>query len=375
MSSQAEQLVRKLFAEAGVEVNGPAPSDITVKDPRFYGRLLREASVGFGESYMDGWWECDALDLCVEKLLCADLKTRIAGDWRLKFLTLTAVLTNMQSLARAGQVAERHYDLGNDLYEAMLDPRMIYTCAYWRNAANLAAAQEAKLEMVCRKANLRPGMRVLDLGCGWGGLAMYAAEKYGCNVLGVTIAREQQSWGQQRALAAGLPVEIRLSDYRQVQGRFDAVVSIGMLEHVGWKNHRTFMEVVHRSLTADGIAVVHTIGQNSSAKHALPFVHKHLFPNAMSPSIAQIGGAMENLLVMEDWHNFGPDYYPTLMAWWRNFEGNYEALDHVKYDRRFYRLWRFYLQSAAGMALARDGHLWQLVLTRSRRSQPECRFG
>jgi len=280
----------------------------------------------------------------------------------------------MQSRAKAYEVADKHYNLGNDLYEAMLDPRMIYTCAYWKDATDLASAQEAKLDLVCRKAGLKPGMRVLDLGCGWGGFAIYAAEKYGCEVLGVTIAKEQQIWGQAAAKARGLPVEIRVNDYRDAQGQFDAVVSIGMLEHVGWKNHRTFMEVVHRCLRDDGIAVVHSIGQNSSATHADPFVHKHLFPNATSPSIAQIGRAMEGLLVMEDWHNFGPYYYPTLMAWWENFDRNYPTLDHKKYDERFYRLWRFYLHSGAGIVLARDGQLWQLVLTKARRKQPECRF-
>jgi cyclopropane-fatty-acyl-phospholipid synthase len=373
MKWNAERVVRELFEKAGVEVGGSAPSDIVVKDSRFYNRLLREASIGLGESYMDGWWECEALDRFIEKLLRAELKSKITGDWRLKLLTVTALLTNMQSRKRAYQVAEKHYDLGNDLYEAMLDPRMVYTCAYWKGASDLAGAQESKLDLVCRKVGLGPGKRVLDLGCGWGGFAIYAAEKYGCEVLGVTIAREQQRWGQERARAKNLPVEIRLNDYREVEGQFDVVVSLGMLEHVGWKNHRTFMEVVHRSLKSDGIALVHTIGQNRSAHHATPFVHKHLFPNAMAPSIAQIGRAMEDLLVMEDWHNFGPDYYPTLMAWWQNFDRNYAALDHSKYDQRFYRLWRFYLQSGGGIALARDGQLWQVVMTKSRRPQPDCR--
>ena len=372
--ARAEEVVRELFGEAGVGVAGEKPGDILVKNKGFYGRLLRDASIGLGESYMEGWWECEALDLFIEKLLRIDIKKRVTGSLRLKLLTLQAIVTNMQSRARAREVAVVHYDLGNDLYEVMLDKRMIYTCGYWKNAKTLEEAQEAKLELVCRKAGLKPGMRVLDLGCGWGGFAVYAAEKHGCEVLGVTIATEQQKWGQAKASSLGLPVEIRLQDYRSVHGKFDAVVSIGMMEHVGWKNHRTLMQVVHRCLKDDGIALLHTIGSNESQKHGIPFFEKYLFPNAASPSIAQLGKAMENLLIVEDWHNIGPDYRPTLLAWWKNFEAGYPTLDHRKYDERFYRMWRFYLLSAAGAVAARESQLWHLVLTKVGRAQPECRF-
>jgi cyclopropane-fatty-acyl-phospholipid synthase len=279
----------------------------------------------------------------------------------------------MQSKSRAGQVAEKHYDLGNDLYEVMLDPRMVYTCGYWKDAKTLDEAQDAKLDLVCKKVGLKPGMRVLDLGCGWGGFAIYAAEKYGCEVVGVTIAKEQQRLGQERATQKKLPVEIRLLDYRDARGTFDAVVSIGMMEHVGWRNHRTLMEVVHRSLADEGVALIHTIGSNESQRHGIPFFEKYLFPNAASPSIAQLGKAMEGLFVVEDWHNFGPDYEPTLLAWWKNFEAGYGRLDHAKYDERFYRMWRFYLLAAAGAVRARESQLWHLVLTKVGRAQPLCR--
>lgn len=370
----AERLVKELFASAGIGIDGAAPGDIQIKNPAFYGRLVRDASIGLGESYMDGWWECERLDVFIEKALRADIKKKITGSWRLKLLTLQALVTNMQSRSRASIVAEKHYDIGNDLYEVMLDERMVYTCGYWKNAKTLEQAQEAKLDLVCKKAGLRPGMKVLDLGCGWGGFAIYAAEKYGCEVLGVTIAKEQQRLGQRRALDKKLPVEIRLLDYRNVEGTYDAVVSIGMLEHVGWKNHRTLMEVVHRSLADQGIAVLHTIGSNESQRHGIPFFEKYLFPNAASPSIAQLGKAMEGLLIVEDWHNFGPDYEPTLLAWWERFERGYGELDHAKYDERFYRMWRFYLLAAAGAVRARESQLWHLVLTKIGRAQPDCRF-
>ncbi|MEZ4299929.1 MAG: cyclopropane fatty acyl phospholipid synthase [Polyangiaceae bacterium] len=370
----AESVVREIFESAGVGVDGKNPGDILVKNPAFYDRLLRDASIGLGESYMEEWWDCEELDLFIEKLLRVDIKRKIQGSLRLKLLTLQALVTNMQSRARAVQVAEAHYDIGNDLYEVMLCKRMVYTCGYWKNATTLDEAQDAKLDLICRKAGLEPGMRVVDLGCGFGGFAMYAGEKYGCEVLGVTISKEQQKWGAETARKKGLSnVELRVQDYRTVQGKFDRVVSIGMLEHVGWKNHRNFMEVVHRCLKPEGIAVLHTIGSNESQKHGIPFFEKYIFPNAASPSIAQLGKAMEHLFVLEDVHNIGPDYRPTLLAWWKNFEAGYRTLDQKKYDRRFWRMWRFYLLAAAGAVAARESQLYHLVLTHVGRAQPDCR--
>lgn len=374
-SGNAERVVRELFDSAGVGVKGEKPGDIDVKNDGFYDRFLREASIGLGESYMDGWWECDALDLFIEKLLRIDIKKKVQGDLRLKLLTLQALVTNMQSRARAKQVAEAHYDIGNDLYEVMLDKRMLYTCGYWKNAKTLEEAQEHKLDLICRKAGLEKGMRVVDLGCGFGGFAIYAAEKYGCEVMGVTISKEQQRWGVAEAKRKGLGgVDLRLQDYRNVSGKFDRVVSIGMMEHVGWRNHRHFMEVVHRCLKPEGIAVVHTIGSNESQKHGIPFFEKWIFPNAASPSMAQLGRATENLFAIEDVHNIGPDYRPTLLAWWKNFDAGYPTLDQKKYDRRFYRMWRFYLLAAAGAVAARESQLWHMVLTHIGRTQPDCRF-
>jgi cyclopropane-fatty-acyl-phospholipid synthase len=370
----SEKLVRELFADAGVEFNGNNPGDPQIKNHQFYGRLLRDASIGLGESYMEGWWECEKLDIFIEKALRADMKKKIAGSWRLRLLTIQALLTNMQSRARAPEVAKAHYDLGNDLYEVMLDRRMVYTCGYWKNSKTLEEAQEAKLDLVCKKVGLAPGMKVLDLGCGWGGFAVYAAEKYGCQVLGVTIAKEQQKFGQAVADKMKLPVEIRLSDYRDATGVYDAVVSIGMAEHVGWRNHRAMMEVVHRSLKQDGVALIHTIGSNETQHHGIPFFEKYIFPNAASPSMAQVGKATEGLFVIEDVHNFGPDYETTLLAWWDRFDAGYSRLDQQKYDRRFYRMWRFYLLAAAGAVRARESQLWHFVLTKPGRAQPHCRI-
>lgn len=367
----AELVVRELFESANVSVGGGRPGDIAVHDPRFYGRLLRGASIGLGESYMDGWWDTDALDIFVEKLLRAGLQEKIKGSWRLRALTAKAVVFNLQSHARSGASAQAHYDIGNDLYTRMLDPRMVYTCAYWKDACSLAEAQEAKLDLVCRKLGLEPGMRVLDLGCGWGGFAAWAAEKYGCSVVGYTLSKDQHSLGSE--MWKHLDVDLRLADYRDATGTFDRVASIGMMEHVGPKNHRHMMEVIHRSLTPDGYALVHTISGNKSRRHGTPFVEKCIFPNAVSPSLAQLGAATEGLFVVEDLHNIGPDYEPTLLAWWENFDRAYPDLKH-RYDERFYRMWRFYLLGAAGAARARDAQLVQLVLTRPGRRQPAGRM-
>jgi len=368
-----EAVIRKLFDHAGVSVGGQNEGDIIVHNDRFYERFLREKSIGLGESYMEGWWETDALDVFINKVMVADLGQKIQDNWRLKLLAAQALLTNRQDVQRSRKSVAAHYDIGNDLYERMLDDRMIYTCAYWKDSDNLADAQEAKLDLVCRKVGLKPGMRVLDLGCGWGGFAMYAAEKYGCEVVGMTVSEAQVELGRKRAAAAKLPVDIRLADYREAQGRFDRVISIGMMEHVGHKNYRTVMEVIHRNLVDDGIAFVHTIGHNTSQQHGTPFVEKYLFPNAVTPSMTQLCRAMEGLFVLEDMHNIGPDYDPTLMAWWEKFDEAYPDLSH-KYDRRFYLMWKFYLLGAAGVSRAREAQLYHLVFTKTGRKQPDCRM-
>lgn len=366
--TRAEQLVKDLFAIAGVTIGGAGPTDPVIHDQRFYARFLAGASLALGESYMDGWWDVPELDGLIMKLVRARLRDKVKGSLKLSLLTVRAVLTNMQTVKRADHVAKAHYDLGNDLYEAMLDPRMIYTCGYWKNATTLAEAQEAKLDLVCRKAGLKPGMRVLDLGCGWGGLAAWAAEKHGCEVVGISISKEQVEYG--RAKWKGLPVDLKLGDYRSITGVYDAVLSVGMLEHIGPKNYKEFMGVVDRTLKPDGVAVLHTIGNNRSRLHADPFTEKYVFPNACAPSLAQLAKAAERDFVVEDVHNLGANYDPTLVAWWENFDAAWPQLKGTRYDDRFYRMWKFYLLACAGLSRARDGQLYQLVLTKFGNPQP-----
>jgi cyclopropane-fatty-acyl-phospholipid synthase len=368
---KSETFIRNLLALAEIEVNGPNPWDIQVHDPRFYDRVVNEVQLGLGEAYMDGWWECAAIDQFITRALLARLDTKIKGDLKLALFFMQSRLFNNQSKARAYEVGQKHYDLGNDLYRAMLDRRLNYTCGYWKNADTLDAAQEAKLDLICRKLNLKPGMRVLELGCGWGSFAKYAAEKYGAQILGVTVSREQVELGMQ--LCQGLPVELRLQDYREVQGTYDAVISIGVMEHVGYRNYATYMQVVDRCLKKDGIAFIHTIGSNRSVTSTDPFSDKYIFPNGMLPSMAQLSAAMEDVLVLEDLHNIGPHYDKTLMAWHANFEAAWPQL-RGKYGDRFYRMWRYYLLSSAGGFRSRQQQLWQMVLTRPGTPQPDCRM-
>jgi cyclopropane-fatty-acyl-phospholipid synthase len=366
-----EKIIRGLLDLVEVGIDGKQPWDLLVHDPRFYGRVLHEVQLGLGESYMDGWWDCQAIDQFVTRALVANLDQKIRGNWKIAWTILKGKILNRQSRSRAFEVGQRHYDLGNDLYSRMLDRRLNYTCAYWKNASNLDEAQEAKLDLVCKKIGLKPGMRLLELGCGWGSFAKFAAERYGAQVLGVTVSKEQVQLGMERC--KGLPVELRLQDYREVEGTYDAVISIGIMEHVGYKNYATYMQVVDRCLKPDGVAFIHTIGANQSLVAADAFSDRYIFPNGMLPSISQLGRAMEKKFVMEDWHNIGPHYDPTLMAWHANFERGWPEL-RDQYGERFYRMWRFYLLSSAGSFRSRRQQLWQIVMTRAGTPQPECRF-
>lgn len=361
--------VAALMAQAGVEPDGPADHDPQIHDPRFYRRALLEGSLGLGESYMDGWWDVASLDGMLHRLLSARLDDRVHGI-EAYIDDIRAWLINLQSGRRARAVGERHYDLGNDLFEAMLGKRMVYSCGYWRKAGDLDAAQEAKLDLVCRKLGLRPGMRVLDIGCGWGEALKFAAERYGVEGVGVTISREQAEYA--RRLCAGLPVDIRLQDYRELDGisqdsLFDRVFSIGMFEHVGAKNYRTYFEVAQRCLrddpdTGGGLSLLHCIGSNVSVQHTDPWIARYIFPNSMLPSIEQIATAREDLFVIEDWHNFGTDYDRTLQAWRSNIEAAWSRLPS-RYDRRFRRMWRFYLAASMAVFRSRRAQLWQVVLS------------
>jgi cyclopropane-fatty-acyl-phospholipid synthase len=357
-----KRLVQDLLDHAGVRINGDSPHDMKVHEPALYPRLVAGGSLALGECYMDGWWDCEALDQFFDRIMSARLDKKVRQSKAILWAALKTRLTNPQSRAMAFKIGERHYDTGNDLFTVMLDKRLNYSCAYWQAANTLDEAQEAKLELTCRKLDLRPGMRVLDIGCGWGGFAIYAAEKYGVEVTGITVSREQVKLA--RRLCEGLPVKIELQDYRDLQGTFDRIVSIGMFEHVGVTNYRTFMQVVRRCLKRDGLFLLHTIAGNSSVRSMDPWIATYIFPNSMLPSARQITAAAEGLFVMEDWHSFGSHYDRTLMAWHRNVTENWHRIRET-YDRRFYRMWTYYLLSCAGSFRASRNQLWQIVFSRN----------
>lgn len=361
----AKKTVTKLFALAGVEMNGPNPWDIQVKNEKFYKRVLSYGSMGLGESYMDGWWECDQIDEMINKVLSAKIINKIKGFEKFEIIleSISFKILNKQSRIGAFQVAEEHYDLGNDLYERMLDPNMVYTCGYWKEVENLQAAQEAKMDLVCRKAGFKPGMKILDIGCGWGSFVKYAAKNYGVKAVGITISKEQINYAREDC--KGLDVEIRFEDYRDTNEKFDAIVSIGMFEAVGQKNYRDFMKVVHKNLKDDGIFLLHTIGGTKNKRRPYdPWIEKYIFPNGTLSSQNELTKSIDSLFIIEDWHNFGVYYDKTLMAWHDNFVKNWPDLKD-KYDERFFRMWKYYLLCCAGSFRARNIQLWQIALSKN----------
>jgi len=378
-----KEIVELLFRGTGITINGSNAYDPQIHNDDFYGRVLREGSLGIGESYMDGWWDCESLDQFFHKVLEADLDNRIKNNWNIVFELVWNSVLNMGRKSKAFEVGEKHYDIGNDLYHAMLDRRLTYTCGYWNSSTDSAPstnsgqagspqagsghemtldeAQEAKLDLICKKIGLKRGQKILDIGSGWGSFMGYAAERYGANATGITVSKEQKALAD--SLYGNLPVETRLEDYRDIQGKFDNIVSLGMFEHVGYKNYRTFMKIAHDVLEDNGLFLLHTIGGHQSVKGTDPWIEKYIFPNSMLPSIQQISKSIEGLFVMEDWHNFGADYDKTLMAWHKNFENNWNKLK-LNYDERFHRMWRYYLLSCAGSFRARKNQLWQIVLSK-----------
>ena len=357
----AKEKISNIFHDAGITVQGKNEWDIQVHDERFFNRVLLKWSLGFGESYMDGWWDTNALDQLIYRLYTSNIDNK-NSNLPSKIDMCKARLLNQQSKLRARKVAHVHYDIGNDMYSKMLGHTMQYTCAYWKNAQSLDEAQENKLDLICRKLQLQKGEKVLELGCGWGSFAKFAAENYGVEIEAYNISREQVEFARERN--KGLPVTIHLADYRDAQGTYDKVAAIGLCEHVGYKNYATLMEVAHRSLKKHGLFLLHSIANNVSTTHCDPWFNKYIFPNGMLPSVKQLGETIEGLFVMEDWHNFGPDYDKTLVEWYHNFDRHW-PLYQEKYGVRFYRMWKYYLLSLAGAFRARRIQLWQVVMSKN----------
>ena len=357
----ARQRIESTLLGSGIELDGTEPWDPQILQPKALVRVLVRGTLGGGEGYAHGEWECRSLDELVFRLLKSDIDEKWDARPVLSLRKLLAKLLNRQSRSLARENVHTHYDIGNDLYEAMLGRSMAYSCGYWRSAATLDEAQDAKHDLICRKLQLRPGIRILDIGCGWGAFARFAAQHYGATVTGVTLSSAQAEFALQ--FCAGLPVEIRQQDYRDLRGQYDRIVSVGMFEHVGPANYKTYFQCVRKALADDGLFLLQTIGGLHSVSSMDRWIARYIFPNAVLPSASQIANAVEGLFTAEDWHSLGADYDKTLMAWHANFEAAWPRLAE-RYGQRFHRVWRYYLLSSAGSFRARRNQLWQVVFSK-----------
>jgi cyclopropane-fatty-acyl-phospholipid synthase len=357
--------LQTILREADVELDGNRPWDIEVRDERFYDRVFREGDMGVGESYVAGWWDCGKLDELTEKVLKHDLYRHRGVGWRNWLLQVRMRWWNLQSPSRAPQVARAHYDRGNDFFKELLGPTMAYSCADWSRARSLEQAQQDKSDVICRKLQLRRGQKLLDIGCGWGGLARHAAMNYGCHVTGITISKAQEEYAE--AMCRDLPVRILCWDYRDGRlaslGPFDRIVSVGMFEHVGWKNYRRYMSIVRGLLEDGGLFLLHTIGVHRPSTVGF-WLEQNIFPNSQLPRMEHMVRAIDERFVMEDWQNMGADYDRTLMAWHANLD-RYADRHGVSRDAAFYRRWAFYLLTCAGLFRVRNrAQLWQIVMSK-----------
>lgn len=347
----------------------PTYAPEAVVPPVAWNRFLKEGLFGLGEEYIKGNWQVERLDELIVHLIENYAHTQ--SKWNIRILAYLAhsVLFNPQSGRGAFVVGERHYDLGNDLYRAMLDSSMSYTCGVWRGGQSLEDAQRMKLRTICEKLELSPGMRVLDIGCGWGNFAELAAQEYGARVVGLTISKEQAQFARERC--KDLPVEIRLQDYREFSEPVDRVVSIEMIEAVGRKNLGRFYDTITRSLAPGGLFVLQAISAESFNSRSNVFLDqyvlwllRHIFPNGYLPRPSDLVGPLTKGFSVEHQESFGHDYARTLLAWKENFDRNWPSLK-AKYGERFWRIWQYYLQGCRAFFLTGRCNVYQLKYRRT----------
>lgn len=357
----SRKVVSDLFARAGVAFDGRNAWDIKVHNDRLFSRILSHGSLGLGEAYMDGDWDCVALDELFERVIRARLGEQLGLTLPVALMVASERLQNRQSVARAGKCADVYYNLPAEVFEATFDTRVAGSCGYWKAAATLDDAQDAKLDLICRKIGLRKGESVLDIGCGWGSFVGFAAERYGAVCHGVTVSKVQVEYIKSRY--AGAPIYPMLDDYRNYRGpKVDHVVSVEMFEQVGARNHRTYFERVRSYMKDDGLFLLHTNWENERYPVIEPWQDKYFFPNADLPTIGEIATAVEGLFVIEDVHNLGVDYDKTLMAWNAKFQSNRAEIER-KYGTRFCKMWEYFLLETAGAFRCRHIGVGQIVLS------------
>ena len=358
--------ITALLDKAGITVNGPNPWDPQVHNQALWNRIFAEGSLGLGEAYMDGWWDVDDMAEFFSRVTAFNIEDNLRVTPNLIWQLVQSRFLNMQTINRSQRVAKMHYN-ETDAYKASLDKRMVGSCGYWpEGVTNVDEAQEAKLDMICRKVQLKPGETVWDIGCGWGGFMGFAAEKYKANCVGVTVSPDQAAYGRERY--KDLPVEFQVKDYRLFDGKADKIVSMGMFEHVGYKNYRTYFTKAREVIKDDGLFLLHTIGSPDSKTTIDPWIEKYIFPGGVLPSLKQVGEAIENLFVVVDLHNIGPHYDKTLCAWYDNFKAKWPE-PKTPEEHRFFRMWKYYLLCCAGGFRSRAIQVWQFVL--STRGVPE----
>ncbi len=367
IATGAGALVEEMVHGAGIEVG----TEMIVNDPSLWSEWASGSVLAIGETYMQGKWDAPRLDQVMAKLasMPAADKRKIFSSWRAKALLALNAAFNPQRRSRERKVIDEHYELGTDFFRSWLDENMQYTCGFWKDATTLDEAQLSKMRLIGEKLNLRPGMRVLDIGCGWGGLGRFLIREYGVDVTGVTISETQAQFCRDAAVAENMKesFEVVEKSYRDVSGKWDRITVVGMLEHVGPKNYSHFFDRCYRSLTDNGLMLLHVIGSNMSQEILRDeWTTKYIFANGTLPSIAQIAKTVEKKLVIEDLQNCGPDYDRTLMAWYDNFQKVKGDLD---LHPTFIRMWEFFLLYSAAGFRERKTQLWQFVMSKRLKSR------
>ena len=338
--------------------------------------VLRDPRMRFPEAYVEGHWEPENDDLMPVLEFAMRNSSQLLSRWGRYLRILRARLGELNTAISARRNISHHYDIDTPVYRLFLDREMHYSCAYFPDPdMSLEAAQEAKCALIARKLDLKPGARVLDIGCGWGSNALYLARHFDVHVTGITLSERQLEIARQRAEEAGLAdrVSFRLEDYRDTRGPFDAIVSIGMFEHVGRPQYATFFRCVHDLLAPDGVALVHTIGGSRPPDEGSPWIRKYIFPGGYIPAASEVMPHVEHSeLVMTDFEVLRLHYAKTLAHWHQRFQTNRPEIAEIM-DDRFCRTWRFYLQ--ASEATFRWGGLvvFHLQLTRDQTRIPLTR--
>lgn len=325
---------------------------VTIKDPRLPARILRNPNLAVGEAYMDGTFEIENDDLRAFFDLMIPNINNAGSAWFQRPLDGARVMARrFRQFAPVGKAqanVAHHYDLSGELYGLFLDADRQYSCAYFaHDGMTLDEAQEAKKQHIAHKLLIEPGMRVLDIGCGWGGMALTLARDYGARVVGVTLSKEQHAVAVRRAKEAGLAdqVEFRLLDYRQVPESFDRIVSVGMFEHVGVPHYDEYFRFVRDHLTEDGLALIHSIGHVGPPNEADTWMVKYIFPGGYSPALSEMQGAVDRAgLISTDIEVLRLHYAKTLGLWHDRFMARVDEA-RALYDDRFVRMWRYYLLS------------------------------